>query len=376
MGADLYAVHSEQQSPNLTMPTTSVSFAGFEPAYSAVPEKGGEREACLGMDPNGFTIRHPPAPHQLSDFCTSEDQLFLTIHMGAAVVDVDKWILVIDGLVQHPFALTFDQLRNLPTSSITSFHECYGNPTKPPTEALWRIGNVIWTGIRLSHLLGLAQPLENAQFVCSDGLDHGTFAGVTSDRYQKDLPLSKALGPEVLVAFAMNGQPLGKERGGPVRLVVPGFFGTNSTKWLCRLTLQDKRASGPYTTTFYNEIDSEDTLKQKTRPVWAVEVNSMIVSPAPGTVVHQPKVAVEGWAWCHEPVMKVYVKRASEQQWIEATVTERDGFSWQKWRALLVLPNGEHTLVARAVSCSGQEQPLAGRRNHTHHVKIVVASNN
>lgn len=355
------------------MQTTSASTASPERTCSVLPEGDQERESCLGIDPKGFTIRHPPAPHELSAFCTSEDELFLTIHMGAAIVDAEKWILVIDGLVRHPFALNFDQLCSLPTSSITSFHECYGSPLKPPTEALWRIGNVTWTGVRLSHLLGLAQPLENAQFVCSDGLDHGTFAGVDADRYQKDIPLWKALEPEVMVAFAMNGQPLGKERGGPVRLVVPGFFGTNSTKWLCRLTLQDKRASGPYTTTFYNEIDPEDSLQQKTRPVWAVEVNSMIVSPAPGTTIHQPEVVVEGWTWCHEPVSKVYVKTTSESQWIEATVTEREGFSWQKWKAVLLLQDGEHTLVARAVSCSGQEQPLTGRRNHAHHVKIVVA---
>ncbi|GKT97023.1 molybdopterin binding oxidoreductase [Colletotrichum tofieldiae] len=342
------------------MTATQASKAGFESARAAVPDEGREREACLGIDPKGFTLRPPPPPDQLSDFYTSEDQLFQTIHMGAATVDVDKWILVIDGLVRRPFALTFDQLRSLPASSVTSFHECYGSPTKPPTEALWRIGNVTWTGVRLSHLVDLAQPLESAQFVWSDGLDRGTFAGVASDRYQKDLPLSKAMGPEVLVAFAMNGQPLGKERGGPVRLVVPGWFGTNSTKWLCRLTLQDKRALGPYTTTFYNEIDPGDPLEKRRRPVWAVEVNSMIVSPAPDSVIRQSAVAVEGWAWCHEPVAKVLVKRAAEQHWVEADVAERVDFSWQKWTASFVLPDGEHTLVARAVSRSGQEQPLTG----------------
>ncbi|KAH8755079.1 Oxidoreductase, molybdopterin-binding domain-containing protein [Diaporthe sp. PMI_573] len=217
--------------------TSSVDLGSSKPKHLAVPDAGREREACLAIDPVGFTIRHPPAPHHLSSFLTSEEQLFQTIHMGAAVVDHERWLLIIDGLVQHPFALTLGQLRSLPTSSITSFHECYGSPLKPPTEAVWRVGNVTWTGVRLFHILEIARLMETAQFVWSEGLDHGTFAGVTSDRYQKDLPLSKALGSEVLVALEMNGQPLGKERGGPVRLVVPGWFGTNSTKWLCRLTL-------------------------------------------------------------------------------------------------------------------------------------------
>ncbi|KAH8748107.1 Oxidoreductase, molybdopterin-binding domain-containing protein [Diaporthe sp. PMI_573] len=341
-----------------------------------MPNVGREREACIAIDPVGFTIRHPPAPHHLSSFLTSEEQLFQTIHMGAAVVDHERWVLIVDGLVQHPFALTLDQLRSLPTSSITSFHECYGSPLTPPTEALWRIGNVTWTGVRLSRILDIAQPMETAQFVWSEGLDHGTFAGVTSDRYQKDLPLTKALGPEVLIALKMNGQPLGKERGGPVRLVVPGWFGTNSTKWLCRLTLQNRRAPGPYTTTFYNEIDPDDPLNQRRRPVWAVEVNSMIVSPAPDTVIRQSKVVVEGWAWCHEPVTRVLVKATAEQSWTEATVAARDGFSWQKWRATLLLPCGEHVVMARAVSGSGQEQPLRRRRNHVHRVKITIQTSN
>lgn len=350
--------------------TTPTGFA--EPEHSVVPYEGREREACVGIDPRGFTIRHPPPPHQLVDFQTCEDQLFQTIHMGAATVDIEKWTLVIDGLVRRPFAIDFHQLRRLPASSFTSFHECYGSPIKPPTEALWRVGNIKWTGVRLSYLLNLAQPLESAQFVWSDGLDYGTFAGVTSDRYQKDLPLSKAMGPEVLVAFAMNGQPLGKARGGPVRLVVPGWFGTNSTKWLCRLALRENRASSPYTTKFYNEIDPGDPLQIQRRPVWAAEVNSMIVSPAPDTVIHQSRINVEGWAWCHEPVIKVLVKGSAEQDWIEANVVERVDFSWQRWTVSLALPDGEHTLMARAVSLSGQEQPLTGRRNHVHRVRVVV----
>ncbi|KAF5005013.1 hypothetical protein FDECE_8538 [Fusarium decemcellulare] len=242
------------------METAAPKPAVFDADLSSAPERGREREACVDIDPKGFYIRHPPVPHQLDSFITSDDGLFHTIHMGAAVVDVEKWLLVVDGMVERPFALTMEQLLKLPQTTITAFHECYGSPLKPPTSAVWRIGNVRWTGVRLVDILSLAKPRPEARFVWSEGLDYGTFGGVTADRYQKDLPMEKALGSEVLVAIAINGQPLKKERGGPVRLVVPGWFGTNMTKWLCRLTLQDKRASGPYITVFYNEIDPADIL--------------------------------------------------------------------------------------------------------------------
>lgn len=354
------------------MEPTLYTPSDFGVTISRPPKPGRERDACVKIDPEGFFIRHPPAPHQLEDFITSDDRLFQTIHMGAAVVDPERWLLVIDGMVQNPFALTMEQLLRLPRTTITAFHECYGSPLKPPTDAVWRIGNVHWTGVRLADILAMAEPRPEAEYVWSEGLDYGTFAGVTSDRYQKDLPIKKALGSEVLLAFEMNGHRLSKERGGPVRLVVPGWFGTNMTKWICRLSLQDKRAAGPYTTVFYNEIDPADPSGSRKRPVWEVEVNSIITSPAPDTVVYGPEVTIEGWAWCHEPVARVLVGSLLKEPWVDAVVTAREGFSWQRWRAVLTLAEGEHVLVARAASESGTEQPLGGRRNHVHRVRIWV----
>ncbi|GKT66433.1 sulfite reductase [Colletotrichum tofieldiae] len=336
------------------------------------PSEGRERDACRAIDPDGFHIQHPPEAHLLDDFITPEDRLFQTIHMGAAVVDSLKWILVIDGLVARPFALSLNQLKQLPRKSVTAFHECYGSPLNPPTNALWRIGNVTWTGVPLSELLALARPLQEAAYVWSDGLDHGTFGSVTADRYQKDLPMAKALSPEVLVAYEMNGELLSKERGGPVRLIVPGWFGTNMTKWLCRLSLQSKRAAGPYTTMFYNEMDPLDPDGRRTRPVWEVEVNSIITRPEAGAVLTGTDVQVEGWAWCHEHVIEVLVSADAGMSWSEAKVKPRTNFEWQRWNVILNLAPGGHELIASAISVSGQKQPLSGRRNHVHSVQITM----
>lgn len=340
------------------------------PKVSPAPEEGAERQALVSQR-QGFYIRHPPKPHLLSNLITTEDDLFQTIHMGTAEVDKEKWLLVIDGLVERPFALTFEQLLTFPSSEVMSFHECFGSPLANPTTALWRIGNVTWTGVPLHVLLSFARPLLSAQYVWSEGLDSGVFADVYADRYQKDLPLNKALSPEVLVAYKMNGRPLEKERGGPVRLVVPGWFGTNSTKWLSKLSLQTKRAPGPYTTCFYN-INDPDYDDGRTKPVWEVDVNSMMVRPAPGAILKGPEIAVEGWSWSHDGVARVEVSSDRGSSWKEAHLESRTGFSWQRFSLQLILPPGSHVLLTRATSNGGKSQALSGWRNHVHSISIEI----
>lgn len=339
-----------------------------------VPENDKEREAFLYLDPASFYIRHPPPPHDLSAFLTDDDDLFQTIHMGGAEVSLDKWMLVIDGMVESPYALTLKQLQSLPSKTITSLHECYGSPLVPPTKALRRIGNVRWTGVPLKVLLDEAKIMPEAQFVWSEGLDRGAFGGIRADRYQKDLPIEKALSSEVLVAYAMNSQPLSKNRGGPVRLVVPGWFGTNSTKWLSKLTVQDRRAPSHFTTTFYNERYPADDPTCESRPIWSVQPNSMIVSPVPESEICGPKVSVEGWAWSCEPLNNVTVSADEGESWIKADVEERTDFSWVKFRAQIELSPGKYTILSRAKSADGRMQPLGEGRNHVHRVVISVIS--
>lgn len=366
------------------------------------PSKGEERNACIAIDPPGFHIRHPPLPHVLKDFITHDSLLFETIHMGPAVVDESKWLLVIDGLVQRPFAITLPQLKQFPRTTVTAFHECYGSPLMPPEKALWRIGNVTWTGVKLKTLLDIATPLPTASFIWSEGLDHGAFAGVEADRYQKDLPMDRARDSspcaDVLVAYEMNGAPLRRERGGPVRLVVPGWFGTNMTKWLCRLSAQAVRAPSPFTTRWYNERvvlsagvdgtsgEAGDDVAVEVRPVWAVEPNSMIVDPPPDTRVllltgndaggdsRNANVEVSGWAWSHDGVARVRVSANDgvDGSWVDADVAERVDYSWQAFRVKLALPVGKYGVVARATSRGGLEQPMRGRRNHVHRIGLEV----
>lgn len=339
--------------------------------FDPVPAKDAERDVVIARE-QGFHLRPPPAPHCFDRFVTEDNDLFQTIHMGAVHVDPTKWRLVVDGMVQQPFSLNLTQLKALPSRTITSFHECFGSPLKPATSALWRVGNVQWTGVPLRWLLDIADASPDGTFVWSEGLDSGHFGGVSADRYQKDLPMKKALQDEVLVAWAMNGQPLSVRRGGPVRLVVPGWFGTNSTKWLSKLTVEDKRSPSPFTTTFYNEHHPPDDPTCASRPVWKIQPNSMIVKPAPGSQVEGSEIIVQGWAWANDGVTCVEVSRDEGSTWNPAKVEPRQDFSWQKYTAVLKLPKGDHVVLARATGEDGRTQPLGIGRNHVHRVAFEV----
>ena len=329
--------------------------------------------ALITLSPNGFHLKPPPPPHTLSTYHTPTAHLFQTAHFGTAHLDPSRYHLYISGLVTNSLTLTLHDLQSLPSKTLTSTHECYGSPlSPPPTTNPHRIGNITWTGVPLSHLLlSHAGPLHpTAKFIWASAPDNGTFGGVQSKSYQKDLPLAKALAPEVLLAWGMNGEPLSSEHGGPVRLVVPGWFGTNSVKWVEEIRVEGERAGGPFTTVFYNEPDP----KGGTRPVWGLQVNSMIVRPGPGEVVVRDGEGVEvrGWAWGCEGVEGVGVSVDGGRTWVEAVVEERVEFGWQGFRVGLELGVGRHEVIARARLRDGEVQPLTGARNHCHRVEFDV----
>src|SRR5437870_2543706 len=182
------------------------------------------------MDPSA-TFRRLVPVDRLASPVTPSDDVYVIAHMGIARVDVKQWRLTVDGLVERPFELDYEALPSLPATDITAVLECFGNPVEPEV-ATRRVGNVVWRGVRLSHLLERAGVRPEARLVCPEGLDSGSFANVHSERYVKDLPLARALEPDVLVAWAMNGEPLSAEHGFPARVFVPGYFGTNAVKWL------------------------------------------------------------------------------------------------------------------------------------------------
>jgi len=318
------------------------------------------------MDP-AQTYRHLVPVDRLAEPVTPSDDVYVIAHMGIARVDVAQWRLSVDGLVERPFELDYDALTSLPATEVTAVLECFGNPVEPDV-ATRRVGNVVWRGVRLAELVRRAGPTPEARYLCAEGLDSGTFANVDSDRYVKDLPLARALEPDVVVVWAMNGAPLSAEHGFPARVFVPGYFGTNAVKWLSRLTLTAERPESLFTTRLYNRrVDGE------MRPVRELDVHAVIVTPADGSVLTRGAQSIGGWAWSAWPVRAVDVSTDGGATWEPARVAPRGGdHQWQAFSyAWDAAAPGRYAVHARATDEHGRRQPPTGR-NRVHTIDVTV----
>ncbi len=309
---------------------------------------------------SGFELHQPPVA-ALKPFMTPTADMFYVMHLGVVGLSSADWSLKIGGLVEKPLTLNWVDLQRLPTRRIVAAHECAGSPLAPNTPVR-RVGNVEWEGVPLSSILAGVGVLPQARYVWSKGADTGMFNQVNHAFYQKDLPIEKALAAETLIATHINGEPLSPERGGPARLIVPGFYGTNSTKWLIELDLRAERCTGHFTTVLYNDqIASGGHTVQ--RPVWGIAPHSLIVSHQDrGTVAAGPQ-RVEGWAWAGAGIAHVEVSVDGGATWQGAQLERRIDFSWQRFTLDVTLASGGHRLLCRAVANDGAIQPPSGARN-------------
>lgn len=311
--------------------------------------------------------------HELGDFHTPSEKFFVVHHLGIPKMDAAPWRLLVDGLVARSLDLGLADLAALPQVQVEAFHECAGSPLRP-TVAVRRVGNVVWGGVPLKAVLQLAGVGHGAEFVWARGADSGVYppTGQTTDSYLKDLPLAKALSDEVLLATTLNGAPLDELHGAPVRLVVPGFYGTNSVKWLTELRLEASRAAGYFTTALYNDVVVENGVESR-RPVWEVAPQSVIVGPAAGSRIAAAPCAVWGWAWSMAPVKAVEISVDGGHQWRNATVDARKGFCWQRFTFdWTPQTNGPQQLACRATDENGNVQPDSGARNEVLRFQVTV----
>jgi DMSO/TMAO reductase YedYZ molybdopterin-dependent catalytic subunit len=326
------------------------------------------------LEPHQFFRRLPLAPHGMHDRLTRIDDAIVLCHLGVPRIAREDWSLAIDGLVLHPQTFTFADLMRFETVTVTSVHQCAGSPLAPhePTQ---RVCNVTWGGARLADILAQCAPLAAARFVWSTGADYGEFAGVSVDAYVKDLPIERVTS-EVLVAYEMNGEPLAPEHGFPARLLVPGFYGTNSVKWLTRATLAEARAGGPFTTRWYNDpVEDGGKENAATAPVWAIAPQSVIVAPAPDArIAFSEPIEIWGWAWADGGVAEVDIS-VNRGDWKRAALEPASGRAWQRF-TLPWMPSksGVATVASRATSATGERQPLTGRRNAVYGVRVKVSS--
>ncbi len=327
------------------------------------------------QQPHGFHRRIPLRPDQMTAETTPAADVIVLCHLGVPQLSAPDWSMTIDGMVRKPFKLSFADLERYPIRRVESVHQCAGIPSQP-RQATRRICNVVWGGVRLSDVLADAGVEDNAKFLWSTGADWGAFEGIEVQAYQKDLPLPRALSDDVLLAFAMNGAPLSAENGFPVRLVVPGFFGTNSVKWLTRLTLSDRRADSPFVTRWYNDpvLDAAGKSTPATRPVWSLHPEAIIVAPAPdGQLMAGKPTTIWGWAWGDGAIAKVEVRTGDRAPWQHAQLARRRQRAWQRFSFDWTPENtGSVEIAVRAASVDGEIQPETEWRNCWHRVGTTV----
>lgn len=255
------------------------------------------QDTTPGNSPAIGSIVLPRRVHELREFLTPADELFTKTHLGEPTINVAEWRLNVGGLVERSLSLSIDELLRFPQAKVTAFHKCAGSPLHPLIPTPDDVGNVVWSGVRLLDILSEANPNHTARFVWSSGQDFGSYRGAPPQHYCKDLSLERAVRTEVLLATHINGKPLATRHGGPVRLVVPGYYGTNSVKWLTSLQLAAERAPSVFTTKYYVDTVQSADGTCETRPVWAVAPDSAIVSPAPDTTIACGRdLVVSGWA--------------------------------------------------------------------------------
>jgi DMSO/TMAO reductase YedYZ molybdopterin-dependent catalytic subunit len=316
-------------------------------------------------------MKQPPL-RELSDFITPNRNVFWLRHMSMPVIDRKAWRLKIGGFVEHELEFSIAELKALRQTEVCAFHECAGNPFNP-TVPVRRVANVRWGGIRLKDIIGQAGVKEGANFVWSYGADSGNYDGIAIPAYIKDLPIAEIDRDEVLLALQMNGEDLSDEHGGPLRLVVPGYYATNSTKWLRRLELQQSRSPGFFTTVQYNDTVVMNGKKIQV-PVWRVGPHSVIVSPCEAQALQLNRcVTISGWAWGADPIVEVEVSTDGGEDWRHARVDAREGHSWQRFEIdWTPLQTGDQRLLCRCVDSAGVRQPTDGARNSVFFCDVTV----
>jgi len=301
------------------------------------------------------------------DEITPVEHFFVRCHTMIPQVKLPDWKLEIAGLVEHPLSLTLADLKKLPRAELVSVLECAGNGRtfyKPTVAgAQWRfgsVGNARWTGARLKDVLEKSGVKPAATQLLLDGADVPL---VKMPKFQRTLEIAKAMHPDTLLAWEMNGKPLTADHGFPLRVIAPGWASDSWVKWLTRIELLDHDFDGFWMKTAYRHpaqhvapgtaVDPKDMI-----PVTNLNVKSIIAHPgewaAPGVIT------VQGVAWSNtSPVSKVEISADAGKTWSAANFTGKPTkygfrkFAWA-WKA----GEGQYTMMSRATNEAGQSQPL------------------
>jgi DMSO/TMAO reductase YedYZ molybdopterin-dependent catalytic subunit len=291
---------------------------------------------------------------------------YLLIHFDIPDVDATTWRLRVDGEVERPVELSLGDLRTLPRRTQAVTLECAGNGrarlSPRPLSQPWLVEAVStaeWTGTPLVAILDQARPRSGAVEVVFRGADRGVQGGAEHE-YARSLSLEDARRDEVLLAYEMNGAPLPPQHGFPLRLVVPGWYGMASVKWLMSIDVVAEPFAGYQQTEAYRfQSDADDPGERVSR----IRVRALMIPPGipdfftRGRVVERGHVRIEGRAWSGDGAVE-RVEILVDGRASDARLDDQVGpFAWRGWSFDWDAQPGEHELACRATDAFGHVQP-------------------
>ena len=339
-------------------PADSTKVLGALPSELGDRSPFGNLQREVGrFDPDGYSMT---PLEKLSGIITPSDLHFERHHAGIPSIDPDQYELLIHGLVDRPLKFRLEDLKRFPSVSRICFIECSGNgfltsfdaPDIPEEITPGQLDGLVstseWTGVRLSTLLNEAGARRNATWFLAEGQDAAVMT--------RSIPMAKAW-DDAMIVYAQNGEPLRPAQGYPVRLLLPGWEGNTSVKWLRRIEVGDAPFMTREETAKYSDARSDGKVELFT---FSMGPKSLITSPSFPTVLPGSGwFDISGLAWSgHGKIDSVDVSADGGSTWQSATLhqpilsmcTTRFSFPWQ-W-------NGRPTVVmSRATDDQGLQQP-------------------
>ncbi len=306
------------------------------------------------------------------DWITPIDRFFVRCHTYTPVIKLNDWSLKVDGAVERPLTLTMADLKKLPRVELVSVLECAGNgrsfyqPRVAGTQwSYGAVGNGRWAGVRLRDVLEKAGIKDSAREILFDGAD--VPLGKMAD-FQRTIASAKALDPDTLLAYEMNGQALPVQHGFPLRVIAPGWAGDSWVKWLQHIEVLDHEFEGFWMKSAYRHPPrpvTPGTLLDQAQMVPVTDLNVKSVIAAPSGWAKPGTVRVQGTAWSNSsPVSKVEVSTDGGQTWKSAELGgQRTKYGWRLWRYDWKATGGNYMLMSRATNMAGQTQPLSQEWN-------------
>lgn len=308
-----------------------------------------------------------------SSFLTPSSAFYVRGHGEIPCLDAASHLIRVTGRVQRPLSLSVSDLRtDFPQGTITAVLQCAGNrraelnAVRPVSGDKWEggaIGNAQWTGVRLSDILQAAGAPEGPSLhVAFDAADEIRMEGEQPFQYGVSIPMPKARSPEVLLAYAMNGEALRPEHGFPARIIVPGYAGVRSPKWITGITVQEMPSDTVIQQRDYKmfppDVTSGNVDWEKGVTINETPLHAVICQPRPNANLKAGRIEIRGYAVASgRDVSRVEVSCNGGLQWQQAELEAAAAWGWTFWRAAMDLPVGRREIAVRAWDSAGQTQP-------------------